>query len=615
MSEEQQRPTLGRRAGTRRGLAARLPDGAYEPAPLLQNTPAGMEVTMVGEDGRRAVFRFTKVPLPQWHPVLAAALSRCTGPQGTLRTPASARAVWQGMRQLLTFLDDLPQPPQTPDTLTARHLQRFWLTRSAVVARPTLVQEVAQLRALFRQIDPPDLIHDDVRAWLAQRRPKGPTEPPSGYSDQEFEAIMAAARSDVVAIRQRLDSGRRLLARFARNPDSLDIEQQKLAAVLTEIAATGDVPVIRMPPPNTGLRDRAAMLALAQHLFVIDADLGPLLTLAVGLSGRNPETIKDLRAEHEILENKAVRAELIKRRRGPGHTFATAHWEIGSPSQQLRTPGGFYLLLEQLMRLGRSFSGTASLWSIWVWRNGHIGPFDRSRGLSGSFDSWKKGLGLRDDDGYPLRVSLPLLKKTVDVRTTRATGGHLPSSPRSNGMPVLFSNYLRGDASVREWAGDVVTAALADAERDARESHARVLAAATPAEPRAVAAQLGLTEQAAQDLLDGRLDTAFAACADIERSPFNGGQRCSASFLLCFGCENALVTHAHLPRLKAVLDWLVEQREKLDLALWWQRHGLTWLAITEHIRPRFSPAEWDQASTATGLARLLAVLDGPQEPA
>ncbi|WP_344936449.1 hypothetical protein, partial [Actinoplanes nipponensis] len=113
--------------------------------------------------------------------------------------------------------------------MTARHLQRFWLTRSAVVARPTLVQEVAQLRALFRQIDPPDLIHDDVRAWLAQRRPKGPTEPPSGYSDQEFEAIMAAARSDVVAIRQRLDSGRRLLARFARNPDSLDIEQQKLA--------------------------------------------------------------------------------------------------------------------------------------------------------------------------------------------------------------------------------------------------------------------------------------------------------------------------------------------------------------------------------------------------
>ena len=56
--------------------------------------------------------------------------------------------------------------------------------------------------------------------------------------------------------------------------------------------------------------------------------------------------------------------------------FETVHWEIGTSSQQLRRPGGYYLLLEQMMRLGRSFSGTSSLWSVWDPPDGHHGPFD-----------------------------------------------------------------------------------------------------------------------------------------------------------------------------------------------------------------------------------------------
>ncbi|WP_157852800.1 hypothetical protein RFN58_03875 [Streptomyces iakyrus] len=41
-----------------------------------------------------------------------------------------------------------------------------------------------------------------------------------GYSDREFQAVMAAARSDVVAIRDRLAGGERLLEQFLTEPET-----------------------------------------------------------------------------------------------------------------------------------------------------------------------------------------------------------------------------------------------------------------------------------------------------------------------------------------------------------------------------------------------------------
>jgi len=614
VSTSRRRPTTGRSR-----FAAR-PEGAYEPEPLVRSAPgSGLEVLFEGEDGRNDVFRFADWPMPHLHPPLAEAFAVVCGPQGSCRTRSTAEGAWSALKQFLRSLKRMAQPPAALAELTARHLDRYRMDRLGSVNERTLTLEIWQIRKVLREVRPPELISEEVHAWLNRRRPLTTPKPPppSGYSDREFDLIMATARSDVAAIRERLATGRRLLTDYEHDPDSLDVEQQKLAATLAQIRVTGEVPIIRMPHPNSGLRDRAAMLELAGYLFLLDRDIPPLLTLAVGLSGRNAETIKDLSADHEVLEGKAVRVGLVKRRRGPSRMFDTGHWEIGKPSARLQTSGGLYLLIEEMTRLGRSFSGTDSLWSIWVWRNGHIGAYDRRLHRGNSFKKWqaRHQHNLIDDNGDRLRINLPLLKKTVDVRNTRAAGGHLPSSTRSNTFPVLFSNYLRGDASVREWAGEVVTAALADAERDARAAHARVLATAQGQlpEPAEAAHRLGVSQETAEHLLAGRLDTVVAACADIEHGPFDGGKRCSVSFLTCLACENALVTHAHIPRLKALLDWLLTRREAMELATWWQRHGLTWLAITQHIRPKFSPAEWDQAPPTVGLAALLDVIDGPKE--
>ena len=54
-------------------------------------------------------------------------------------------------------------------------------------------------------------------------------------------------------------------------------------------------------------------------------------------------------------------------------------------------------------------------------------------------------------------------------------GGHLPSAARSNSVPVLFTNYLRGDPTVIEWAHAIVGEALIDAEQSALAAHRRAL--------------------------------------------------------------------------------------------------------------------------------------------
>jgi hypothetical protein len=603
---------LNQRAATRRGRPSPRPDGGYEPPPLVTETPAGVEVTVIGEDARRRTFTTNGLPLPLWHRPLAHAFAQCTGPHGTLRTTGSAAHVWFALRVFLNSLNSMADKPRTPEKLTTRHLEHYLLERRGAVRPITVAKQLRSVRLVLRQVQPSELLATEVLSWLDRRTPSGRLAPSSGYSEREFDAIMAAARSDVVAIRNRLRNGQRLAQLSEPELAELDEAQRELAATLKGVAATGIVPTIWR---SQGLADSPEMHQLAGHLFLRHCDLGPLLTLAVGLSGRNVETIKDLTADHDVLEGEAVRVGLTKRRRGPDNTFETVYWEIGNPSRHLRTPGGFYLLIHQLTQLSRTFSGTASLWSIWTTRNRHVGLFDIGLNQDHGTRAWRRNHDLLADDGEPLIITMPRLKKTVEVRTTRAAGGHLPSSTRSNSMPVLFSNYLRGDESVKEWAADVVTAALTDVEADARFAHARVLASTSSGQPdmSEISPDPSLPHDTARALLAGELETACVACADIDHSPLSGGRRCAVSFLMCLHCQNALVTHAHIPRLKALHEWLLGQRNIIDLETWWRRYGVTWRAITEHIRPKFTPTEWENVPPAADMDELFSLMDGPQE--
>ncbi len=133
--------------------------------------------------------------------------------------------------------------------------------------------------------------------------------------------------------------------------------QRQEARLLEGMAATGEV-----PRPGRGARARQE---LAGRLFVTRRDMWPLMILLVALTGRSPDALKELPAAHRVLENLAVELTLVKRRRGEGRWHETVTWEIGPPGRELHHPGGFYLLLNELMAHGRQLSGSPLVWSIW----------------------------------------------------------------------------------------------------------------------------------------------------------------------------------------------------------------------------------------------------------
>jgi hypothetical protein len=624
---------------------------------LLVSESDAVSVVFHGEDDRQAVFVFSRFPCPGLHRELAAVFAARTGPTGGLRTRASADNSFTVILRFLTFLDGLPGPtPMGLRQLRAGHVERFGQHRAKTVAVRGVVREVAELCRLLKHApagtlgeDLVELVHRPGHLLGGDRGQMGRP----GYSDREFTAVMTAARADVAAIRDRIDAGERLLAAWRDTPDRVPAVDRGLAEALEEMDRDGRVRHIRRPDRNAP--DVAARLEVARHLFLTSADLTPLIVLGVGLSGRNGETVKELPAAHRVLDGRAVAVTLIKRRRGKGSGLETVHWDTGgSTSRALHTAGGFYLLAHRLTARGRRFSGMGRLWCVWSpahTRNraaaavkaaagGHIDPFAVRLGAALGLSAWARRHGLVDDSDATLLLDLNRLKTTVEVRTTRAVGGHLPSARRTNTMDVSFRDYLRGDPHVRDWAEQVITTALVDAEQTVRTWRPRVWIAPAPVsgsptvdrqDMGEVAAGFGIDPGVLAEVLAGQRDTVAAACLDIADSPFGPG-RCQVSFLTCLRCPNAMVTDRHLPGLLTVLDALQTRLATMTVADWTAAYGLTWLTLTEAVLPRFTAEQQATARAAltaagphaagpqaagpraVGLLELLELLDGPREP-
>ncbi|MFB7475574.1 hypothetical protein [Kitasatospora sp. NPDC056184] len=616
------------RPGKGRGSA--MPEGPYTPDVTRAELVKSLTVTFTGEDGRSDVFNFATLPSPAFHADLASAFAVRTGPTGGLRTQSSAMNMFGCIARFLTFLTTLGEPPASLSELTVRHLNRFRLHRLQTVKELSATRELYAIRLLLREVTPSDVLSQDLRDYLRaplwQIGANSPGVP--GYSDREFRDLMSAARTEVVAIRDRIRRGERLLETFRTDPGSLTDDERTLAGHLDTMDRTGYVPVVRTQLRRPVMEGR---LEIARHLFLTDSDLAPLFVLGVGLTGRNAETIKDLAADHRVLENQAVAVALTKRRRGKNKTRETVHWETGgSDSRQLHTPGGYYLLLQQLTARSRRFSASTRIWSIWAGSSGRPGPNWALKAASAGHldpfaDRLSRNLYLRqlaerhnlmDDNGKPLEISGNRIKTTVEVRTTKAMGGHLPSASRTNTLDVSFANYLRGDPVVREWADEVLVTALSDAEEHARGRTPRVL---TPALSRQLsedldgaAADLGTTPTTLSQALNGELDTVASSCLDIENSPFSE-DRCDVSFRTCLRCPNALITHQHLPVLLALTAEIEQARQSMALDGWVHEHGRTWLALTRLILPQFTDAEKTEAARAKPAPLVLDLLDGPKE--
>jgi hypothetical protein len=582
-----------------------------------------------GDDGRRHTYDFSRLPMPGWHALLAEAFALRTGYEGGARTLSSARHGWESIGRWSRWLASLDEPPAIAAQCTRAHVDAFHARAEATGS--TRQTDQRELGMLTR--------HDRVRAqlpaevWdaLQRRITQLPVTGQGGYSDGEWTRLVAAARSDTARIARRVRAGEELLSRFRQAPATLSDLERSRGRVLAHLADTGEA----LPDPEIkGPRSRAAT---ASQLGLTRGDLVTMLILMAAMTERNGETLKELPAAHRVLEDRAVELVVVKRRRGTNAWFETVTWEIGPPGRKLHTPGGVYLLLLELTARSRAFCGSTA--AICCWRNGrsldvsavdeHYAPFQRDlRGGSLRLPDWAKLRPrpvLADPEPAkhdpqstgpaaepvrrPLHVTFNRIKTSADVRRTKQMGGHLPSSAKSNTAQVLFTHYLRPDATTREWAEGVLQEALKDAEQSALRAHeeaalgahetakqargggARVISGPTaPADLE----KAGLPPDTAAALNGGDLDTAWTACGDFDHHPATD-LPCSDSFLDCFHCGNCLVTRDHLPHLLALLDALVLRYQRMDQEHWWQRYGPAWAALRRDILVKFDPAEVAEA--------------------
>ncbi|MFI5591200.1 hypothetical protein ACIA5G_39540 [Amycolatopsis sp. NPDC051758] len=557
-------------------------------------------VTFVGADQRERLFDVSALPLPDWHPLLAAGLRALIGPGGSRRTVASAKGTWSTMARFIRALAELPDPPHHPRALTPAQVENYFTDQRRSISAQSIGAELLRLRGLFRTPALHAELEPTVLDQLNRRTTIPRTAGSSGYSDGELTRILRAARHDVAQLRDRIDAGEHRLA-------ALDDEH----AALRQLADTGTPVWTSKGGASAEMRRRRD---LAGQLFVTRADLEPLLLLLVAVTQRNIETIKELPAEHRILEGRAVEVHLTKRRRGRQRWHDTVTWEIGPQHRELHTPGGLYLLAHRLMARGRALSGSTSIWSIWrnTLRNRaadgeHADPFARTLEASLKLPAWSARHGLRTDDGTePLQVASGRLRTSMEVRRTRAAGGHLPSAARSNSVAVLFADYLRGDATAIDWAHDVTAEAFVDAEHAALQAHQRALSATggttltvhpagSPADP------------------DPATEAAWNACTDPQSHPSTGTACRRVSALDCFHCANCVITPAHLPAILALRGALDQRRAIESTDRWWTRYGPAWAAIQHHVLPKFTPAEVEHAHAGAVPATWLDLVEDPWE--
>ena len=601
------------RGSTGTGRRAMLPSGLYTPTEGEHAIASGLTVRFYGEDGRTLLVDVAKMALPGWHTAVAEALSLALGPTGRSRTLSSAKGLVTRVRSMLRSLSELPDPPTGPPLLETAHLQSVYNQRR-VTQKDVYAWRGIALFGQFLTLPPlVDTVNSSVIDYTCRQIGQTRIGQP-GYSDGEFDRILSAARSDITALRDRI---RLSEAAIGQTGEREGLEGDK---ELVAIAESGVV------PPSRSFSAHVVRLELASRLYMTIRDLAPMLVLMVALTGRNIETIKELPWEHRILETRAVEVRVIKRRRGNHRWFETATWEIGPPGRELHYPGGLYLLLHELTTRSRNTSGSASVWSIW--RSGHntglrgieehFDPFARELTATAiNLAGWRTRHCLHADvvDGTPpapLAVTGNRIKTTADVRRTKQIGGHLPSAARSNTIPVLFRNYLRGDPTTQEWAHTVVAAAVSDAESSALAAHRRALHVAggtLNVQPeRSTTDPDGETPSTHADAAD----TAWSACRDHEHHPATG-RSCRASFLDCFHCGNCVVTPDHLPGLLGLLDALAARRDQLSEADWWVRYGPTWAAIRHDVLSKFNRSEILAATEIKPTDALLDLVESPWE--
>ena len=600
-------------AGARGGQRAALPDPAWQPPERLITDGGTVAVRFVEETGGRSrVFDFAGMPVePGMRRWLAEVFARQAGARSPVKRLTTAKARYHLIGQFAASLAEADPAPPGPAELTAAHLETF---RDRYTGQRTQHDQVKRLRTLLRheqQLPAP------ARAALFGPRlpPKPPAEPFAAYLDAEWRQIMTALRHDVRSARDRVRSGRDLLARYRAGALPAGSEQGQLAALLDGFDRTGDVPRTTCGDPVKGVYRAGGLRAVARMLCLDRFEVTAFCLLLTALTGENFGTVAAWPAvacrpggTDRIGGKPGVAlVEAVKPRRGAEREHMVTAVEDVSPALAavlddpgeepgwLGSPLGVYRLLVELPEPARRHGGHTAA----------AGSFTPAGNRLAR--RWSAGLGTSDVIFWARRRGLPGARAAgagtgpaIHVGRIRQTAIEHRRHPVAHRRATMNDLYLARSRTVQAESRTVVAAALREQVGKARahESVAVFTAgfvARARQDPDAAAAEAGLAPGVLAEMVTGTRDAAVAACTDHLAGPHApAGQACPASFLICLECPNARALPHHLPVQLAVHDRIAALRAHLDPAVWRARYQPAAGALCEIIG-HYTPAEQARA--------------------
>ena len=547
--------------------AAVSPEAGYSRPRLVE--PDGLSVPVRTEDGDTKMFDFSSVDAPPGlSGPLVAAFARVSGPTGTWRQMATAHGGWKALRRFLVFAGE-EHPDVTTITGLTADVWKSW--RENTDSASGRNGSSMMLRTLLREVDG---LPARTRMALNGRIEENVERQTDAYTRDEMARIVMAARRVFRAAEARISANREALDRYRAGMEPEDCVRVRFrdrewshGEVLDHLSRTG-----RMPDSSKGVpRERKSALREALgigeegwsyrvSLFPAVHEVYAAMILLVHAKGLNLSVM--------------ARLKVSDIERLPG--FKPGRWiyqvDLDKPRRgsdrysQITFSGSVARLLQRTLALGEPARDTLAGLGfsedplfVSCQRNGyarHESDLFITDWMSagGAVRAWHERVRVSGSDGEPIRVSLKRMRQSVQVIRGEAMG---------NSVDVSVSVYRGPDPQTHEQARPVVVQGLNDAVTDAKRRVAAHIsqseAEAARADPAPLAARLGVGEEDVKALLEGRLDTATAACLDIMHSPheIDESGQCTASFLACVECPNAVATPDHIPRIVATREALV----------------------------------------------------------
>lgn len=533
----------------------------------------------------------------------AGALTAHAQAGGGVSAPASAYGYVAAMRSFARHLDarypnsDLCPADLSPEDIDSfeERLRARYSTGSTTPS--VLVNKVVFLLRLVADAYP---VRTEVTARLrwGASGPTGRSTPRDAYSGAVAASLRRATRAAMSDTIARLTVTGPALVNRGRSPwegswrdredVAWEIDRTGLVSQLALFAASARQEVVH---PKWNLGD------LHRLVYPSNEDMAAFFLAFALESGMEVECIRGLRADC-----------LVNPARGYVEVLHTKNRRRVSPEGRLRvrdgnltTPGGILRAVITITARARRAMGTDALWVCYGQGRLHrttLTPVSQSCPIK----AFVAHHDLRDDDGQPLHLLAPRLRKTHKAERYRATAGRLDVFVTGHSTEVAAKRYADIPAL--------------------RESHELAVADGLTAAVTAATGSVEPVEEQGKELLGplvGHLspeaatppdgDVWLANCADFHASPFApAGKPCSAPPWACLECTNATFDTRKLPALIAFASWCEDQRAELPAEVWAARLGRAHARVTRQVLPAFPERAVVEAAAIAGTDPLAAWL-------